>query len=180
MEETHPQTRGPTCPLCGTDRIKRQPHYAKLYGHYVCRKCYHGFANRRQFAFLIDCILWILLFRFFAYGIDTALRVFHAPQDLIRVALNVLIWLHGATFLIKDGFRGMSPGKAAMDVCVIDETTGEPAGRKASARRNLPLLVPSVPFIIAFQLVKGHRWGDRWANTKVIWKKYRDKTPFRT
>ncbi|HUT04183.1 MAG TPA: RDD family protein [bacterium] len=178
MKKDDSQTHRCACPLCGSDKPRRQPNYRKLYGHYVCRRCYYRFANRRQFAFLIDCILWILLFRFFAYGIDTALRVFHAPQDLIRVALNVLIWLHGATFLIKDGFRGVSPGKAAMGIYVIDETSGERAGRTVSSKRNLPLIVPFALFIIAFQLVRGYRWGDRWANTKVIWKRYKDKAPF--
>jgi len=145
MKETHPRGNEPICPLCGTDRIKAQPHYAKLYGHYVCRKCYHGFANRRQFAFAIDTVLWILVFSFFAHAIGAALRISHAPSEITSVASHILFWVYGATFLFKDGFKGMSPGKAAMGVCVIDETTGEPAGRMTSSKRNLPLLVPAAP-----------------------------------
>ena len=178
MREDDPRANRPTCPLCGSGNPKKRPHYRRVYGHYVCRKCYHGFANRRQFAFLIDLILWNLLYHFLGQGADAALRAFHVPPELIRTALYILIWLFGATFLIKDGFRGVSPGKAAMGIYVIDETSGERTGRSASSKRNLPLIVPLALFIIAFQLVKGYRWGDRWANTKVIWKKYRDKAPF--
>ena len=180
MDEAHSQKQIPTCPLCGNDNPKKHPHYAKLYGHYVCRKCYHGFANRRQFAFLIDAILWGLLYRFVEWGIVSALKVFDTPMELINTALHILLWVYGATFLLKDGFRGMSPGKAAMGVLVIDKTTSEPAGRMASSRRNLPLVVPLAFIFIGFQLVKGYRWGDKWANTKVIWKKYRDTAPFKT
>ena len=124
-------TRPARCPLCGNDDPKKHPNYAKLYGHYVCRKCYHSFANRRQFAFLIDSVLWLFLYGLLARGLSAALRAFHAPADLISVALNILIWLQAATFLIKDGFRGQSPGKAAMGVYVVDESSGERAGRAA-------------------------------------------------
>ena len=178
MGQCHLWKQAPTCPLCGNDNAKKCPHHAKLYGHWVCRKCYHGFANRRQFAFIIDCVLWGLLYRLLAEAADAVLRIFHPPQDLIHALLNILLWLFGATFLLKDGLRGMSPGKAAMGVYVVEEATGERGGRAASSKRNLPLAVPLAFLIIAFQLVKGYRWGDRWANTRVIWRKYRHKAPF--
>ena len=66
MKNDDAQTHRCTCPLCGGDRPKKQPYYRKLYGHWVCRKCYHGFANRRQFAFLVNSVLWLLLCRFVA------------------------------------------------------------------------------------------------------------------
>lgn len=60
--EEHLRTQAHACPICGTDNPKIEPHYAKLYGHYVCRKCYYGFADRRQIAFLIDLLLWQIIF----------------------------------------------------------------------------------------------------------------------
>ena len=48
------------CPLCGRD--KWMGVRAKmLYGHPVCSKCYYGFANRRQFAFVVDLIIWFVV-----------------------------------------------------------------------------------------------------------------------
>jgi hypothetical protein len=139
MKKDDLQTHGPACPLCGTDNRKKRPHYAKLYGHYVCRKCYHGFANRRRVAFLIDVT---------------------------------------AVFFLKDGFRGQSPGKFLTGVQVLNEETGQPAGFWASFKRNLPLLIPRAVIVVPLQLVRGHRLGDRWSRTEVVWKKYKDKAPF--
>ena len=42
------------CPLCGKTKHMRKAK--KLYGHMVCPKCYYGFANRRQFAYILDLI----------------------------------------------------------------------------------------------------------------------------
>lgn len=35
-----------------------------------------------------------------------------------------------------------------------------------------------VILLVAFQLREGHRIGDGWAGTRVIWKEYRDRAPF--
>ncbi|MDI6785753.1 MAG: hypothetical protein QMD92_03495 [bacterium] len=48
-----------TCPLCEKD--KHMEKKAKLlYGYLVCKKCYYSFANRRQVAFAVDIILYII------------------------------------------------------------------------------------------------------------------------
>jgi uncharacterized RDD family membrane protein YckC len=61
---------------------------------------------------------------------------------------------------------------------VVDVDSGQGAGFGASFKRNLPLLIPVVPLIVAIQLNGGPRWGDGWANTRVVWKKYRGRGPF--
>jgi uncharacterized RDD family membrane protein YckC len=63
---------------------------------------------------------------------------------------------------------------------VIDERDGRPAGFWDSLQRNLILLVPFMPLVIAVFLFQGdgHRTGDGWARTKVIWKDYRHCLPF--
>ena len=133
-----------------------------LYEHSVCRRCYSSFANRRHFAFLIDFLAWLTLILIFA---DTSWFVLLFP--LLSVA-----------FLGKDRFIfGCSPGKAVMGIKVIDRDTGNPINFIASIKRNLPSSIPSVgiiQIIVAFQLRKGQRIGDEWANTKVIWKKYEE------
>lgn len=75
-------------------------------------------------------------------------------------------------FMMKDGFGGYSPGKALTGVQTLDVRTGQPIGLGASLKRNLPIAIPFVPLVIAVQMMKGPRLGDRWANTRVIWKKY--------
>jgi uncharacterized RDD family membrane protein YckC len=95
-----------------------------------------------------------------------------SSQSKIHSVNWVLGWILTPAFLFKDCFSGQSLGKATCGVKVIDETTGEPGGIGASLKRNLPLVIPFMPLIVAFQLCKGHRTGDGWSNTKVIWKKY--------
>jgi hypothetical protein len=40
------------------------------------------------------------------------------------------------------------------------------------------LLIPYLPLVLAFTLMKGWRWGDPWARTRVVWKKHEFKPPF--
>ena len=155
-----------TCPLCGKDKHmgkKARP----LYGHLVCRKCYYAFANQRQFAYVVDIIPW-----------NSCLVIVLVLAGLSDNAIQGLALLLFPIFCLKDGFSGSSLGKAMMGVQVVDKTTGKPSDFGASFKRNLPLIIPFVPLIVAFQLCKGNRIGDGWSNTRVIWKKYRDKAPF--
>jgi uncharacterized RDD family membrane protein YckC len=96
----------------------------------------------------------------------------------IELAGNVLGWLLVPVFLCKDCFWGQSLGKAICGVRVIDETTGEPAGIGASFKRNLPLVIPLMPLVVALQMGKGHRIGDGWSGTKVIWKRFANHPVF--
>ena len=159
------------CPLCGEDE-----HMGKkaklLYGHLVCKKCYDAFYYRRGFAFAVDFILWnvclVIVSVLVALSSD-------ALQGLALLALLLVV----PTLYLKDGFSGFSPGKAMMGIQVVDEMSGQPIGFGASFKRNLPLIITFMPLIFAAQLYQGgYRIGDTWANTRVIWKKYRDKTPF--
>lgn len=142
-------------------------HKAKeLYGHRVCRKCYYGFANRRQAAYLLDALVW---------GIGTAVVagvvVFGlmmnstSPQGpgttgggtaldselMFILGAGVAGLLMNAIFACKDGFNGHSPFKAAFGVQTITADTHEPIGFGRSFKRNLPHLaiimgVSYVPF----------------------------------
>jgi uncharacterized RDD family membrane protein YckC len=156
-----------TCPVCGRDRWMGTK--AKmLYGQPVCSKCYHAFANRRQAAFVVDSLIYwlVLAVAFVLAGVSDA--------DTVRGTA----WLLLPAFGLKDGFHGSSPGKALLGVQVVDERTGQPGGFGGAFKRNLILMVPFVPLIIAFTLGSGKRWGDGWAKTRVIWKRYRDRAPF--
>lgn len=169
------------CPLC---EVSRKPKaFKKLFGVPVCKKCFYKFTNRRQAAFIIDAILmWCAAF---AFGVLLGLMfpdAFNSPPDHITAMdafLFVFSWIiEPMTFALKDGFRGNSPGKWVCGVQVVDQVTREPIGFLQSFKRNLILIIPITPLIIAFTLAKGPRWGDKWAHTEVVWKRYRFKAPF--
>jgi uncharacterized RDD family membrane protein YckC len=146
-----------------------------LYEYWVCRKCSNGMANRRQFAWLLDVMaLWVVLFMiaFVVGAVGGAARA-----DVSGVAA-VLPWLLYGAWLLKDGFGGHSPGKSAMGLQVVDIDTGQGADFGASFKRNLPMLIPFAPLVAAFQMSRGPRLGDGWANTRVVWKKHQGRGPF--
>lgn len=166
-----------TCPLCGNSN-QMGAQAKPLYGHLVCKKCYWTFANQRQEAFFIDLFLFIVIYSIIYMMLRTIMRSHGVEVSTITMNIKVYGYVSLLVFCMKDGFSGHSAGKALLDVQVLDEASGEPAGFAASFKRNLPLLIPLMPLIIALLLNKGNRIGDGWANTKVIWGKYRNTAPF--
>lgn len=169
------------CPLCGQE--KHMKDVKLLYNHMVCRKCYYKFANRRQLAYFLDIIFFNIAS--FLVGFILALPLFLASsQGQINAddASNVItccLWpVITFVFIFKDGFSGHSLGKLICGVQVINEKNGEPGTMSSSFKRNLPLIIPFMPIVVAFQLCKGHRIGDGWASTRIIWKKYRNNHVF--
>jgi uncharacterized RDD family membrane protein YckC len=174
--EARPATdRDGPCPLCG-DARKMGKKARKLYDVWVCRRCGNGQINRRHFAYVLDLLLlyggMVFVLAFFAGAVG---GVGHADVREIVAVIPYVAW---GLFLFKDGFNGHSLGKAMMGLQVVDQDSGEGAGFGASFKRNLPLLIPLVPLIVAFQLGSGPRTGDGWANTRVVWKKQRGRGPF--
>lgn len=165
-----------TCPLC---RQATHMHVARaLYGQWVCWHCFAAFAKRRQLACLLD-VMGILLLGFSAGLLFGAVASFAGmAPGMVSVVTTLLSWLLLPLWFCKDCFDGQSVGKALCGVRVIDETTGVPCGISTSFKRNLPLIIPFMPLIAGIQLCKGHRTGDSWSNTKVVWKKYADHPIF--
>jgi uncharacterized RDD family membrane protein YckC len=171
------QTYQGNCPLC-----HRRPVTAKaIYGHPVCKKCFYAFANRRQLGYLVDAVLVTVINLGLVFALDTTL----AGTD--PVVVSVINFAVGAAlfcvFVMKDGFTGASPGKKLADIQVLDERTGQPIGFGQSFKRNSVLLFGLIPFagglvnlviviVIAVQVAKGYRLGDRFAKTRAIWKRY--------
>jgi uncharacterized RDD family membrane protein YckC len=123
----------------------------------VCDACTSELTRRRILAFLVDVTIWVVL----NVIVSLALGAVQAPWLIGWV----LVWL---TFFCKDGFSGYSPGKYVFGLRVIDATTGHPADYIDSFRRNIPFFFPFLGLIMVFQLSKGIRWGDGWANTRVV------------
>jgi uncharacterized RDD family membrane protein YckC len=158
------------CPLCGDSRRMARPK--KLYGHPVCRRCWTGFANRRQLAWIIDVFLARTLAIFLGVFLVTR---FDQEESLTWVLLAIFF----ALIAVKDGlFGGRSPGKAITGVKVIDAETGEAIGVNSSIRRNFLLLIPFMPVVVVFQMMGGPRIGDGLAGTRVIWKRYANNQVF--
>lgn len=172
------------CPICA--RALKRPSKAKeLYGFRVCKKCRNGFANRRQGAFLVDWIilLWfpvvvILYLEDFFLGPPSPTPLLLEYLGLDRAVGFIITWIVPLLFYCKDGFGGMSLGKWIMGVQVVDVNTREPVGAKQSFKRNLVFLIPLSVLVVALTMMKGRRWGDRWAHTVVIRRKYAFKAPF--
>ncbi|MCZ6836833.1 MAG: RDD family protein [Planctomycetota bacterium] len=159
------------CPLCHSSKKMRKP--LKLYGVPICRKCYYRFASNRQAAYVLDWIAWALITIVIVIGFDKAMISLQVSIGMIDILEFLFYWfLLPLVFFCKDGFAGHSLGKLICGVRVLHRETFEPIGFVPSLKRNLPLLVPFMPLIIAFLLQKGYRLGDGWAKTKVIWKKY--------
>ncbi|HVT79323.1 MAG TPA: RDD family protein [Phycisphaerae bacterium] len=170
MTQFTPLPPVPLCPFC---RRELGRNAKLLYNHHVCSKCYYAFANRRQGAFIIDRLAWMVPNFAFAFLVGVAFAMAGRPvTQEVENAINLASWPIFLLFFFKDGFRGYSLGKVICGVQVIDRTTRIPIGFGASFKRNLPLLIPFVPLIVAFQLARGQRLGDGWSNGMVIWKKY--------
>ena len=164
------------CPLCGDSKhmTKAKP----LYGKMVCKKCYYKFSNRRQIAYLIDSVLWQIIATILGFGYGmVAIRVMPGISQRQLFASGVVLGFAISLIIAcKDGFGGLSIGKLATGVLVVDESTLKPIGFAASFKRNLCLTVPYLSaiavIVIIVQMPKGQRLGDKWANTRVIWTKY--------
>ncbi|MFO0916272.1 MAG: RDD family protein [Pirellulales bacterium] len=165
-----------SCPLCG--EIKLMKRAKRLYGHEVCPRCAHAFANRRQFAYAIDTALMIGAYYTTVFGIaGVAVQSQWTEEQFIQFQ-RITSWVFGIVFVAKDSFSGYSLGKYLTGVRVIDARTGIPTGLKGSILRNLPLVIPFIPLVVAFTMMKGKRVGDGWAHTKVVWNRFADSEVF--
>jgi len=134
-------------------------------------------------AFYVDgaCLgaLWFLAGAFWVSWLTQASTQAITRDPLLGILSVLVIW---CLFACKDGFRGFSPGKWLLGLRVLDARTREPAGFRASFKRNIPLVLPIVNWIailvIAGQIGRGPRLGDGWAKTMVIWQAHANKLPF--
>src|SRR5260370_39550213 len=138
------------CPLCGN--AKHMKKSKPLYGYQTCKKCYYAFANRRQFAFLIDLLSWRVMMLPVSFAIGVALTLFGVEHSRVIASATLLGWLLLTVFFCKDSFSGQSPFKALLGVIVIDTRSGQPASVLSSFKRNLQLRIPCILLIIVEHL----------------------------
>jgi uncharacterized RDD family membrane protein YckC len=169
------------CPLCQIREVKPK---LRLYETPVCKKCYYGFANRRQFAYLIDIILLQILSSGLGALIGIVAQMIAGAQmseeelQLLTLGSMVFGFVLSIGYGIKDGFGGKSLGKLICRVTCMKEETYRPAGLWDSFVRNLLLNIPLFILVVLLRMNKGHRPGDGWAKTRVVWDKYQDNPVF--
>lgn len=167
------------CPIC-LQQIKKPQKARTLYGLRVCNKCRNGFANRRQLAFLVDGCICSL-----AYHALSSLSAWLAPSGArltpeYALLEEAIAWIgFPLLFSFRDAIHGISPGKVLTKVQVVDERSREPIGAVQSFLRNVIFLIPYLGIIVGSStMMKGKRWGDGWAKTRVVWLTYRHRPPF--
>ncbi len=131
------------CPLC-ENKIKKP---RVVYGHTICKKCWAGYINRRQIAYVIDS--FILLVAAFSAGL--ALGLMYGP-DIAWGAFFVTLVLDGI-WLGRDAINGRSPGKSCMNLETIDNSSGAPIGWKQAFVRNWPLAIGAAGVLVG-QLIE--------------------------
>jgi uncharacterized RDD family membrane protein YckC len=121
----------------------------------------------RVAAFLVDAlsisILLILPASLVSYGMAWIGGSARAIQIVWWVALGVLVF----GILLRDGFRGRSPGKQILGLRATTPS-GAGCGYVRSVVRNVPLIVPVWNLIELMLVLAGKaRTGDRLARTTV-------------
>lgn len=123
----------------------------------------------RVLAFAIDALgmlfLLILPATIISYGI---VFTFDSPSAVARVwRVGLVLFLCG--ILVRDAWRGRSPGKRLLGLVVLT-ANGPGCGPVRSIVRNLPLLVPGwnlVEVALLFFGRQSRRTGDLLARTRV-------------
>jgi len=122
--------------------------------------------SKRVFAACIDCGLIPL---FAAFIISVLLILIPGSLRNFLVLFMSIAW-----FSFKDTFfEGAGPGKKIFGLRVISKATGKKITAGQGFIRNVLLLLPiisiiGVPLEFFILLLKGERFGDKWAGTKVV------------
>lgn len=124
--------------------------------------------GKRFAAAVIDLFL-VPLFLGIIFGL-VLIAVPPMARNIILVLVNIG-WM-----AIRDSFNGAGPGKRMVGIKVVKADTGEAltfANIKEGLIRNVLLYVPFILLIggiveIGMLGFKGFRFGDKWANTRVV------------
>ncbi|MDZ4772464.1 MAG: RDD family protein [Planctomycetota bacterium] len=166
-------TRG-QCGLCGLEA--RGSEHPTLFGHVVHEKCKYKFVLSRELAWVIDASVVYLLV---GHALRFVMSQGMTPSEVEESSTMLLVELALLfAFTLEDSIRGISLGKLVTGLQVVDTRTGHPIGLLQSLQRNLIVLVPLAPIVLAFQMRGGPRFGEGWAHTHVIQRARRDMPAF--
>lgn len=181
-----------TCGMCGR-AIFAGLKSVKLFDLPVHEECSKSFNQKRLNAVVIDIVIAMALL----FVIGMSLRDGSSPEaeDGNGVPMPALaLCIAGGFLLLRDAWRGISPGKALCGLQVVDADTDAPISALQSMQRNVILLAclsagfPAswgpVRFVsvslwgVAFRMRGGPRDGEGWARTRVIDRKLRSAPVF--
>lgn len=118
-------------------------------------------------AFLVDALSTALALIVPASIASYALAWIGGSIKAIQIVWWIALGVLAIAMLIRDGYRGRSPGKRLLGLRLVTPR-GDGCGYGRSLVRNVPLLVPVWNLIeAAFVLAGKARTGDRIARTNV-------------
>jgi uncharacterized RDD family membrane protein YckC len=122
----------------------------------------------RVAAFLVDALSIALVLIVPASIVSYALAWIGGSIKAIQIVWWIALGILAILMLIRDGYRGRSPGKRLLGLRLVTPR-GEGCGYFRSLIRNIPLLVPVWNLLEAGFVVAGKsRTGDRIARTTVM------------
>jgi uncharacterized RDD family membrane protein YckC len=122
--------------------------------------------GKRFLAALVDLIVIPIIL-----GVVAGLIFMAAPAAVRNI---ILICMNIAWMVCKDLlWEGAGPGKKMAGLKVVNVETGEKITATQAFIRNVLLIVPFILIIgyiieIVMIIVKGERFGDQWAKTRVV------------
>lgn len=117
-------------------------------------------------AFLADALMVSIILILPASAVSYAMAWF-VGSERVQIVWFSALGVFLAFMLVRDGYRGRSPGKHLLGLRVVTPT-GEGCGYLRSMVRNLPLIVPPWAFVDGVLMLLGHRrTGDLLARTTV-------------
>ena len=121
----------------------------------------------RVAAFLVDALSISVVLILPAAGVSYALAWIGGSVKGIQIVWWAALAVLFLAILLRDGFRGRSPGKRMLGLRMITPG-GERCGYGRSIVRNIPLLVPLWNLVELVLVLAGRpRTGDRIARTTV-------------
>ena len=124
----------------------------------------------RAAAFIVDALVMALLLMLPAAAISYGFVFLGGALVSVAVIWYVASAVLLTGILLRDGYRGRSPGKRLLGLRLL--TPGNrPCSYGRSILRNLPLLVPGLNLVEVILILASHqsrRTGDRLAKTVVV------------
>lgn len=121
----------------------------------------------RLAAFLVDALTLAILLILPSSIVSYSMAWFGGSVGSIQLVWWFSLGLFMTGMLIRDGYRGRSPGKQLLGLMIVTPR-GSRCGWGRSIVRNLPLLVPGWNLVEAFLVIGGRqRTGDRISRTHV-------------
>lgn len=121
----------------------------------------------RLAAFVVDALIFALTLILPATAASYAAAQFGRDTKAVSLVWWIALALLLAAMLVRDGYRGRSPGKRLLGLKIVTPT-GSGCSYGRSVARNLPLILLPIEVVLVFIARGGARVGDRIAKTSIV------------